>query len=237
MRPAGALCPLSEAMPPDRRSPLLGRLNGLFRGVFARESWTLSQSYYFGSIRDNPSHQVELIDGTPIDQHDDLDAIWIGPPAGASASAGAASDAGPDAREDAELIRRIVTGEGLHVEMCALAARYIGRGMSTRGAAEVLRGLMLSFPDPARDERWRDRFASIDAIVASATQKYATPADHRREIARLAGRLIHGRRPAEEVRAAIRADAATRGIDPMRAESIAAWVAQQELDRRRGRNA
>lgn len=36
------LCPLSEDMPPDRRSPLMGRLNGLFRGVFARESWTLS---------------------------------------------------------------------------------------------------------------------------------------------------------------------------------------------------
>src|SRR5262249_27155582 len=41
------LCPLSAEYPPDQRDHFLARLNGLFGGVFSRESWTRSQSYYF----------------------------------------------------------------------------------------------------------------------------------------------------------------------------------------------
>jgi putative DNA primase/helicase len=74
------LCPFSEELPPDRRRAMVGRLNGLFRGIFARESWVLSQSYYLGSVRSNPAHRVAVVDGTPIDMHDDLDEVWIGPP-------------------------------------------------------------------------------------------------------------------------------------------------------------
>lgn len=66
------LCPLSEEMAPDRREKMVGRLNGLLGGILSSESFTLSQSYYYGSIRQNPSHRVELIEGTPIDLHDDL---------------------------------------------------------------------------------------------------------------------------------------------------------------------
>ena len=51
--------PFSEEMPPQRRSHQLGRLNGLFRGIFSGESWTLSQSYYFGSVNRNPSHRAQ----------------------------------------------------------------------------------------------------------------------------------------------------------------------------------
>jgi len=50
------LCPTSRELPPERRDKLMGRLNGLFRGCFSGESWTLSQSYYFGSVNSNPSH-------------------------------------------------------------------------------------------------------------------------------------------------------------------------------------
>ena len=38
------LCPLSDGMPPSRRTHMMGRLNGLFGGIFAGESWTLSKS-------------------------------------------------------------------------------------------------------------------------------------------------------------------------------------------------
>jgi hypothetical protein len=66
------LCPLSTEYPPDQRDLFMGRLNGLFDGIFADESWILSQSYYYGSVNGNPAHRVELIDGTPIDQHPEL---------------------------------------------------------------------------------------------------------------------------------------------------------------------
>ena len=45
--------------------------------------------------------------------------------------------------------------------MCALAARYIGTGMKPDAVAEVLRGLMMSMPEPARDDRWHQRFSEI----------------------------------------------------------------------------
>ena len=219
------LCPLSEPMPPGRRSPLLGRLNGLFRGAFARESWTLSQAYYFGSVRNNPSHRVELIDGTPIDQHDDLDEVWIGPPAGGSASAGAGSDAGPDAREDAELVGRIVSGAGFHTELVALAARYAARGMSEPSIVETLRGFMLAHPEAARDARWADRYGSIAAIVGSALNKFGgEPVEQRKAVARLVWRMAKARRHGDEIKEAVLAEAAVRGVAEDRALAIAGGI-------------
>ena len=41
------LCVFSCELSPDRRQHMLGRLNGLFRGVLAEESWTLSQDLLF----------------------------------------------------------------------------------------------------------------------------------------------------------------------------------------------
>lgn len=72
------LCPFSTELAPEERSRMMARVNGLFRGVLAGESHTLSQSYYYGSIGDNPPPRVEVIDGTPIDLRDDLDATAIG---------------------------------------------------------------------------------------------------------------------------------------------------------------
>lgn len=127
------MCPLSRGMAPDKRRALMGRLNGAYGDIFSHESWTLSQAYYFGSVAGNPAHRVEVVEGQPIDLLDELDEIWMGPPA-ASARGGGASG---EAREDAELIRCIVTGEHFHVEMCALAARYIGRGIGVDTAAAM----------------------------------------------------------------------------------------------------
>ena len=74
------LCPFSTELPPAERNRMMDRLNGLFGGAFAGESWTLSQSYYYGSVNRNPSHRVERIDGTPIDLLPGLDAGAIGRP-------------------------------------------------------------------------------------------------------------------------------------------------------------
>jgi hypothetical protein len=74
------LCPFSTELPPDRRQHMLGRLNGLFRGAFTCESWTLSQSYYFGAVNGNPAHRVEVVEVMPIDERDERDEIWRGKP-------------------------------------------------------------------------------------------------------------------------------------------------------------
>ncbi|WP_287995288.1 AAA family ATPase, partial [Acidiphilium sp.] len=74
------LCPCSRELPPDQRARLLTRLNGVLGGVLSDESFTLSQSYYFGSVNRSPSHEVHLVEGQYIDLLDDLDAGAIGKP-------------------------------------------------------------------------------------------------------------------------------------------------------------
>ena len=74
------LCALSEEHPPNQRDRFMGRLNGLLGGVFSRESWTLSQSFYYGSVNGSPSHRVAVLAGKPIDQAAELDSIAIGRP-------------------------------------------------------------------------------------------------------------------------------------------------------------
>jgi hypothetical protein len=67
------LCPLASEYPPHHRDTFMARLNGLFGGIFSRESWILSQSYYFGAVKRSPSHRVVMINGNCIDQVDQLD--------------------------------------------------------------------------------------------------------------------------------------------------------------------
>lgn len=218
------LAPTEREFRPTERAHLLGRLNGLYRGVFARESWTLSQSYYYGSVAGNPAHRVEVVGGQPIDLLDDLDATWIGPPAGEAAAAGIGNGDGGEARDDAELIRRIVTGSGFHTELCALAARYVGRGVQPEAAGEILKGIMLSHPEAARDARWAERFRSIPAIVGSAGRKFAEGAEGRRIIARITHQLIARGYAGSDIAAEIQIEAERRGVPIAAAKSILAAI-------------
>ena len=74
------LAPLASEHPKEHRDRFMDRLNGLFDGKLAGESWTLSQSYYFGSVNRSPSHRATLIPGRPIDLMDELDATARGKP-------------------------------------------------------------------------------------------------------------------------------------------------------------
>ena len=215
------LCPFDLGRQPDQRNKYLARLNGLFGGVFSGESWTLSQSYYFGraDTPPQPGAIVEAIrcveiDGDSLDLRDGLDAGAIGKSASIRTpeNASAGTEATDDAIADAELIRRIVTGEGLHVELCAMAARLIGRGVRGHDTAEMFRGFMLSHPEPARDERWHDRYHSIDELVRSAMDKYAEQADGRRAIARTTHQMAATKAPYAEIEAAVLAEAEKRGV-------------------------
>jgi hypothetical protein len=56
------------------RAKYCARINGRFNNIFARESFTLSQGYYYGKALDNAAsdHRCEVIDGRFIDLCDDL---------------------------------------------------------------------------------------------------------------------------------------------------------------------
>ena len=50
----------------------VARVNGLFGGKLAEESFVLSQGYLYGSVNNNPDHRVEVIDGRFLDLRDEL---------------------------------------------------------------------------------------------------------------------------------------------------------------------
>jgi hypothetical protein len=63
----------SRPLPPTERTKLLARVNGLLDGVASDESWTLSQSYYYGCVNKNPAHRCEYFIGKFVDECADLD--------------------------------------------------------------------------------------------------------------------------------------------------------------------
>ncbi|MFN6996116.1 MAG: PriCT-2 domain-containing protein [Aquincola tertiaricarbonis] len=74
------LAPLGHACAPDDRRDLVSLLNGVLGGVLSGESWTASQSFYFGRVAGAP-FEAHVVEGAPLD----LFALWtdlapIGPP-------------------------------------------------------------------------------------------------------------------------------------------------------------
>lgn len=67
------VCPFSGKVSPRERERHVARLNGVLEGVLARESFTLSQSYFIGGISGREP-ETFLVDGTHIDSRADLDA-------------------------------------------------------------------------------------------------------------------------------------------------------------------
>lgn len=61
------LCALSAPMHPREREALCARLNGVLRGALAGESFTPSQTWYYGGVAGSPA-AVELVAGEALDR-------------------------------------------------------------------------------------------------------------------------------------------------------------------------
>jgi hypothetical protein len=220
-----ALAPLSMERGPDQRAAMLGRLNGLLGGLAAPESWTLSQAFYYGHV--GSGFDARVIDGLPIDQHDDLDLIWQGP-VGTSTGNGTADRVGTrEIRTDVELIRLVLTGAEYHRPLTALAARYTGRDLNPRNVQSILEGLMLACPEERQDQRWQARLAELPAIVSSASRKFFVPERARDSIEEFARRMTVQGKPLSDIQIGIHTLADQHGIS-----RDAAWsCAQQYINR------
>jgi hypothetical protein len=70
------LLPTSCPRPPKLHYQLVSRVNDLFGGVMAPESYVLSQAYYFGSVRNSRDHHAAIIEGDHVDEGlDDSDVV------------------------------------------------------------------------------------------------------------------------------------------------------------------
>jgi hypothetical protein len=174
------LCPTSEELPPAERARLLGRLNGLFDGILSTESWTLSQSYYFGSVASNPSHRVEVVDGMPIDLLDDLDLMWRGKPQTGTAfpSGDAPHRSGPI--DEVALLADISAGRSYHVSGVRLLGRWARDGVPFMEARARLTAAMDAVPELERDARWQTRRDDVDRGLDDIYGKEAKARDEGR---------------------------------------------------------
>jgi hypothetical protein len=166
------LAPTSTELAPAERYRLMARLNGLYRGIFAGESFTLSQSYYYGSVAKNPAHRVELIDGQCIDRLHELDRIAIGKPNGGTGAHGTTGQ-GVDV---AALEAAILSGESYHVACARLAGYWKRYNVPLLEAHARLVQLFDDILPPDRDARWQARRDDTLRIVADIYAK-----DDRRE--------------------------------------------------------
>jgi P4 family phage/plasmid primase-like protien len=164
------LAPLSQAYPPSERERFVKRLNGALGGVLNVESFTQSQSFYYGRIS-GVEYEFHSVHGLPLD-HPDLLLPSIGKGHTDPAAQSSAESLPVQAEvqvSDEELIRKIQTGEDFHHTLLILSARYRNRGMAKDAIIQTLQGLMKSHQD--RSQRWQDRYDDIPRMVDGAFEK------------------------------------------------------------------
>jgi hypothetical protein len=123
--------PLARPVSVAEHTALMNRLNGVLSGVLAGESWTASQSYFFGPVAGKP-YAVRVafddaFEGTCLDDLDELDALALGKqslgrnaPTGLQAVSAAKEAAGRLLRE----------GDGRREFLKSMIASASGAGLS-----------------------------------------------------------------------------------------------------------
>lgn len=169
------LCPTSADLPPTARLGLTATLNGVFGGVLAEESFTLSQAYHYGSVAKNPDHHVELIDGRYIDLALELAGGGIGRNTTATRTGGISFTPGPV--DEAKLLGQIVSGESYHVAAIQLMGKWAVDGVPLLEARARVVAAMEAVAEPKRDVRWQGRFDDLNRCVLGIYGKEATKRD------------------------------------------------------------
>jgi putative DNA primase/helicase len=158
---------------------MIGRLNGLFRGVFAGESWTLSQAYYFGSVNGNPAHRVEVSEGLPIDQFDELDESWLGKPGTLERRGNGNGEFHSGPVDDDALENSIVNGESYHQACTRLVGKWAQQGVAFMDAQARLYAAFDRVDAGVRGARWQQRRGDVPRIVRDIYGKEAEQQDAR----------------------------------------------------------
>lgn len=155
------LAPLSAPCLPHQRAALLARLNGALGGILAGESFTLSQTYFFGRVAGQPYECAATFDdadeGTCIDKLDELDEIAIGrrgpaPDAAASpvdASGRRATHWEQAAANVAQLGRKLREGDGRREMLKSYIASRSARGFDRGELWALVENYAKAFFDPA----------------------------------------------------------------------------------------
>ena len=183
------VCRFSERQQPERRAQMVARLNGLFHGALAAESFTLSQSYYYGHVVDAdgniivikengagsnevfPSeYRVELVEGIPLDQCDELDHGAINKSGRTKSEGGNRFDKETTA-DLQELVGLMVRGEVLHPSVGRIAGKLARRGTPLEGAEALIEAAFIAANAPRYDGRLAECLEFVRWVYAREEQK------------------------------------------------------------------
>ena len=165
------VCPLSKEMDKSEHGRLMARLNGVLGGILANESFTLSQSYYYGRVK-GTEYQVLRTDGLCIDELPELDDFAVGKEGPRKYED---STHPPTMRDDdlRALILNGVTGR-VYPSMLSLSARMAAR-LKTADEITAHIGALLNraawkSADPIT---WQERIKALPKMAQTAVEKYA----------------------------------------------------------------
>jgi predicted P-loop ATPase len=167
------LAPFSCELPPARRAQMVNRLNGVLGGVLARESWGVSQAFYFGSVDSNPISIVVHDAEDYVDEADELDKIAC-PCRDAKAKPGK-----PEFKklDETELIELISKGENYNGASQELLWRWSRQSVPQATAEANIEAAFDAVPQAKQDKKWRQRRAQIhrwaDRVYEKTRRKLA----------------------------------------------------------------
>jgi|GEM_PF-3309558 len=154
------LAPTATTLPPDARRALVGRVNGVLGGVLARESFTLSQSYYIGPPVVG-EYIVDAIDGEYIDQLD-LPSVE---PAPKAKTGGTAGDASGDLAD-------LLKGEDLHGNTLRYVAKKVKLGLTDGEILALFKGFADELVAARGEERVRALYSGeLQRMIEGAREK------------------------------------------------------------------
>jgi hypothetical protein len=152
------LCPFAIEHTPAERTRFLDQLNGVLGGILAPESWTLSQSYYFGAVDGKQPVEAVVVPGARLDTCFGLDAGAIGK---GKKERGTRTEA-HEGRDAPERLIESDNNYALHVAAQARIKRFLksykGSRSSTGTGAYVIANLLF-------DMRFRDKILSDAAVI------------------------------------------------------------------------
>ncbi len=190
------IAPFSRALPPSERSHMLARINGALGGVLTDESFTLSQSYYYGAVTGREYRVLVTFsdpdDGHCVDDLAELARIAISKPGRGDDDEPGLPPAHAIALAVESLGRRLRSGDNRR----NLLRSYIGdrsnRGLEPQEIRVLVDDLASRFFDPADP---------LDAANVSEIIEDLTHADARKraEVQGVVGEFVAGLEKLEQV--------------------------------------
>lgn len=166
-----ALLPLSRAVPPDRRAEMVGKANRVLKGIIARESFTLSQSFYVGHVR-KAEYLVYESHGGFIDKSD---ARPLFPKSSKKDGTGGSFDEIPDD----VFIEAFEKGSGRYNAALALSSRWIAKGRDPEKVRKELHKYVRLAEHDGVDPhttQGENLYKAISRLVDSANTKFGKEA-------------------------------------------------------------